>query len=141
MEILTIVTFVRHLVDDSIEPFEFSDDRLSALTITAASFVNMDISASYTISMCSQSITPEPDSKFINLVSLKAACMLMRSVHTSWARNDFRVSDGPTTVDVKGMADKIKAAADDLCEQYEKSKLYYLFSNSGCIISTPNSDS
>ncbi len=141
MDLLTIVTFIRHLVDDSIEPFEYSDDRLSALAITAASFVNMDISASYTISLCSQSISPEPDSKFINLVSLKAACMLMRSNHTSWARNDFRVSDGPTTVDVKGIADKIKVAADSLCEQYEKAKLYHLFGSSGCIISTPNSDS
>lgn len=138
------LVFVRHLIDDTDDTdYEYSDNRLSTLIFVAASFVNSDIRASYTLNLCNQTISPAPDSDFINLVSLKAACMIMRSAHTSYARNDFRVSDGPTTVDLKGAADKIKAAADSLCDQYERAKLDLIMGRtvSGCIISTPNSES
>lgn len=135
--------YVRHLIDDTNEDdYEYSDDRLIVLIFVAAAYVNNDISAGYTISLCNKTIDSEPSSNFINLVSLKAACMLMRSSQTSWARNDFKVSDGPTTVDLKGAADKTKAAADSLCDQYERAKIDYLMGRSlnGYIISTPNSE-
>jgi len=136
--------YLRHIVDDTDEDnYEYSDKRLTTLIFVAASYVSSDIAAGYDISLCGQTISPDPDSNFINLVALRAACMLTRSVHTSWARNDFKVSDGPTTVDVKGMADKSKAAADSICQQYEKAKTDHLMGRTltGYIVSTPNSES
>lgn len=138
------LVYVRHLIDDTDESnYEYSDNRLSTLIFVSASYVNTDIRANYTINLCNQTISPEPSQDFINLVALKAACMLMRSSHTSYSRNDFRVSDGPTTVDLKGAADKIKVAADSLCEQYERAKLDLNIGRTvnGYIISTPNSES
>jgi len=135
------LTFVRVLIDDVESPYEYSDDRLITLIMVASNYVNMDTSSSYTINLCGQTISPTPDANFINLTALKAACMLLRSNHTSWARNDFRVSDGPTTVDLKGIADKTKVAADSICNLYEKAKLDQIMgrSISGYIISTPSS--
>ena len=136
---------VRHLVDDTDETdYEFSDERLSALIYVAAMYVNQDMRGSYSISLCSQTISPEPDSQFINLVSLRAACMLLKGVHTGWARNDFRVSDGPTTVDMKNITDKVKQAADSACATYDRTKLDIQMGGTtltGVVISTPSSDS
>lgn len=136
--------YLRHQIDDTDEDnYEFSDERLSKLIFVAASYVNMDTNSGYTISLCGQTISPDPDAEFINLVALRAACMFLRSTHTSWARNDFKVSDGPTTVDLKGAADKIKAAADSACLQYDRAILNKSMGRTitGCIISTPNSES
>lgn len=136
---------VRHLVDDTDETsYEFSDERLSALIFVAAQYVNQDFFSSYSISLCSQTISPEPDQQFINLTSLKTACILLKGVHTGWARNDFRVSDGPTTVDLKNITDKVKQAAEDACANYERTKLNIQMGGtviSGVVISTPNSES
>lgn len=136
---------VRHLVDDTDEAdYEFSDSRLSSLIFVAAMYVNQDMRSGYSISLCSQTISPEPDAQFINLVSLRSACMLLKGVHTGWARNDFRVSDGPTTVDMKNITDKVKQAADSACQTYEKTKLDIQMGGTtltGVVISTPNSES
>lgn len=142
--ISTALVYLRHLVDDTDQDnYEYSDERLSSLLFVAASYVNRDINSSYTINLCGQTISPDPDSNFINLVSLKAACMLVRSQQASYARNDFRVSDGPTTVDLKNSADQLKSAADSICNQYEKAKLDMIMGRTvnGYIASTPNSES
>lgn len=138
------IPIVRHLVDDvNPDSYEYSDERLSALVFIAASYVNTDFQSGYSISLCGQTINPEPSSQFISLTALKAACMLLRGIHTSWARSDFRVTDGPTTVDVKGIADKVKVAAASACQEYEKLKLDIQMGGTfnGQIISTPSSES
>lgn len=135
---------VRYLIDDTDDSsYEYSDDRLSTLIFVAASYVNRDINASYDISLCGQTISPQPDNNFINLVSLKAACMHVRAQQTSFARNDFRVSDGPTSIDLKNSSEQLKNAADSLCNEYNKAKLDMIMGRTvnGFIISTPNSES
>lgn len=138
------IVYLRYLIDDVDESdYEYSDNRLSGLIFVAASYVNRDINGSYEINICGQTITPNPDTNFINLVSLKAACLHVRSQQVSFARNDFRVSDGPTTVDLKNSSDQLKRSADDICHQYEKAKLDMIMGRTvnGHIISTPNSES
>lgn len=138
------LVFLRYLIDDVDESnYEYSDNRLTGLIFVAASYVNRDINGSYDINICGQSIAPNPDSNFINLVSLKAACLHVRSQQTSFARNDFRVSDGPTTVDLKSSSEQLKKSADDMCNLYEKAKLDMIMGRTvnGYITSTPNSES
>jgi len=135
-----VITFIRHYVDDTDEcDQEYTDDRLEALVYVSASYVNFDINGSYVISVSDKTISPVPDSIFINLTALKAACLLVRSTHTSYARMDFRVSDGPSTVDLKGAADKLKEAADSICDQYARNLTKYLMGDGGYGILTPNS--
>lgn len=130
---------VRHLTDDLECTYTYSDDRLIALIFVASSYVNMDLSGSYTIDISNQTISPTPDSSFTNLVSLKAACLLLRAVATSYARNDFKFQDGPASVDLKGISDKLKDSANAYCEQYSRSIQRILISGtSGYAVSTPN---
>lgn len=135
-----VITFIRHYVDDTDEcNQEYTDDRLEALVYVAASYVNFDINGSYTISTSLKTITPSPDNIFTNLTALKASCLLVRSMQTSYARMDFRVTDGPSTVDLKGSADKLRTSADSLCDQYARTLNKYLMGDGGYGILTPNS--
>lgn len=105
----------------------------------SASYVNFDMNTEYTISVSGRSISPTPDSLFANLVALKSACLLVRSEQTSYSKMDFRVSDGPSTVDLKGAADKLKQVGDSICEQYARALNRYLMGVGGYGILTPNS--
>lgn len=137
-----VLMMVRHLTDDvDCGAYTYSDDRLIALIFVASNYVNMDISGSYTISLSNQTISPTPDANFVNLVSLKAACLLLRSVASSYARQDFKFQDGPSTIDLKGISDKIKDSANSLCDQYTRSAQRIIMGDGGYGFSTPNSDS
>lgn len=135
---------LRHLIDDT-ESTSYTDERLLELLYISAVYVNMDIGANYTINICSQSITPETSTEFDTLVALKAACLLTRGSQNSYAKSDFSVTDGPSTVNLKGAAASIKVSADGFCSQYDRTKMLYLMGNSdfggGLAISTPNSSS
>lgn len=135
---------LRHLIGDissDSSELEYTDNRLLELIYIAAVQVNFEIGGSYSINICSQLIDPEPDSTFSNLVALKAACLLTRSVQTSFAKCDFKVSDGPSSVDLKGASDKVKVSADSFCSQYEKAKLSFLMIDGGYGLTTPSSAS
>jgi hypothetical protein len=138
------LVMLRNLIDDTAS-LSYTDERLLELLYISAVYVNMDIGATYTISVSGQTIDPDTDSSFDILVSYKAACLLTRSTQNSYAKSDFTVTDGPSTVNLKGAAASIKLSADSYCSQYERSKMLYLMGNSsfggGLAISTPNSSS
>lgn len=124
--------------------YEYTDDRLLTLIIVASNIVNTDIAGSYTISLSNQTITPNPldeeDYNFINLVILKTVCMLMQGEHMSYSKSDFRVTDGPSTVDLSNISKNIKVAADSACANYGRAVFLYN-SGLGTSIITPNSGS
>jgi len=135
---------LRHIIGDvssNSSELEYTDNRLLELLYISAVQVNFDIGGSYSINICSQLIDPEPDTTFSHLVALKAACLLGRAEQSSYAKCDFRVSDGPSTVDLKGASDKIRVSTDSFCAQYEKAKLSYLMIDGGYAITTPSSES
>ena len=138
------LVILRHLIDDTAAT-SYTDERLLELLYISAVYVNMDIGGTYSINVCSQTISPATDSSFDTLVALKAACLLVRSTQNSYAKNDFTVTDGPSTVNLKGAAASIKISADGFCSQYERSKMLFLMGNTnfggGLAISTPNSSS
>ena len=136
--------FLRHLIDDT-ESTDYTDERLLELLYLSSIYVNLELGSGYTINVCSQTISPDTDSTFNIMVALKAACLLTRSTQSSYAKCDFSVTDGPSTVNLKGTADKLKVVSDDFCNQYERAKLGYLMGNSeyggGYAITTPSSAS
>ena len=137
-----VLPILRNIIDDTdASSYEYSDDRLISLIYIAATYVNSELNFEYDISVCNQIITQTPSSKFINLVSYKAACILMRSIQKSYAQNDFRVTDGPATVDIKGVSDKIENVGNSICAEYDKLKFNNIMNDGGYSISTPNSES
>ena len=136
--------FLRHLIDDTAST-DYTDERLIELLYVSSVYVNLELGSGYSINICSQTITPDTDSTFNTMVALKAACLLVRSTQSTYAKCDFSVTDGPSTVSLKGTADKLKDSADGFCAQYERAKLAYLMGNSdyggGYAITTPSSAS
>lgn len=138
--LMDVITMIRHLIDDTGETPEYSDERLSALVFVSASYVNMELGSGYTINISCQSISPTPTQDFTTLVALKAACLFVRAEQTTYAKCDFKVSNGPTSVDMKGGAEFLGRAADSICAQYDKAKLSQAMGLGGYAITTPNSE-
>jgi len=140
-----VLLMVRHLVDDieCDQAYTYSDERLLSLIFVSASLVNMDLGGSYIIDLKGQSISPTPDSDFTNLVALKAACRLLSAIAISYARNDFKIQDGPSIVDIKGISDKLKDSSKLFCEDYTRQlqKTALGGSSYGVVYSTPDSES
>ncbi|MDZ4785613.1 MAG: hypothetical protein SGJ02_06000 [bacterium] len=135
------LVILRHLIDDTAS-VDYTDDRLTELLYISAMYVNLEIGTTYSINVCSQSIDPSPDDNFNMMVALKAACMLIRGTQKSYAQSDFTITDGPSSVSLKGIAGQLKISGDGFCGQYERAKIMFLMTGNyggGLAITTPSS--
>lgn len=74
-----IILMIRALIND-LDSVSFTDDRLELLAAVAGQYVNQDLETNYTIDILGQDIMPDPvdehDNIFINLLAVKAACLI-----------------------------------------------------------------
>jgi hypothetical protein len=141
-------TLVRHLVDDLTTPYTYADSRIEQTIATAAQLAifEIDFEQVYTVSLDCPTITPDPtlaaakDDSFINLVSLKAGCIILGSEIKTEAAKSITVTDGPSTINMGNNFKGVELAFKTLCEQYEDMKLQYKASgNIGTAILSPYS--
>ena len=104
-----ITSMVRILINDSIEPYQFSDERIQQTILVAGKYVQFDIvlEHSYTINITNNSLIPDPtedgDEIFIILTSLKAACLVDQgTLRTKAAMDGVRAALGPASLSVAG---------------------------------------
>lgn len=107
----TLTTMVRTLINDSVAPYQFSDDRIQQTILVAGKYVQFDVvlDHSYAIDVVSGSISPDPtednDEIFIILTSLKAACLVDQgTLRTRAAMDGVRAALGPASLSVSGSA-------------------------------------
>jgi hypothetical protein len=128
-----VTKIVRALVND-LDQTTYSDSRIEEMAIVAAYQVNSNISFSYTytVSLSTEAISPDPsdnaDNDFITLTALKAACNILRSEAKTKAASAISMTDGASTVSMKGVYDALKSEADDLCEKFEQAKKQFIMS-------------
>ena len=96
---------LRILIFDIESTPTYSDARLEEMIVTAAHLVIQDInfSTDYTVSIMSQSITPDPttsdDTEFVNFVVLKVACIADQSTLRSKVNSaGVSVKLGPASI-------------------------------------------
>ena len=96
---------LRILIFDIESTPTYSDARLEEMIVTASHLVIQDInfSTDYTVSIMSQSITPDPttsdDTEFVNFVVLKAACIADQSTLRSKVNSaGVSVKLGPASI-------------------------------------------
>lgn len=106
-----LTTMVRTLINDALEPYQFSDDRIVQTILVAGKYLQFDIvlDHSYTIDVINKTITPDPttddDEIFIMLASLKAACLIDQGTLRLKAANEgIRAALGPASLSVGGAA-------------------------------------
>lgn len=125
---------VRVLVDDTDEDnARFSDDRLEQLIAVAALQVANELDFDFTIDVANVTITPDPtevDTRnewFINLVTVKAACILDRGAASKAAGQAIRIKDGGSEIDLRGVPmAKIEAIKRGWCAVYSELRDDYL---------------
>jgi len=133
-----MVLIVRHVVDDVETPQDYTDSRLEITVSIAAQLVmtEVDWDKTYVIDTAIPSISPDPttstrDDAFINLVSLKASCMIARSEYKSKAATaGIMVKDAQSEIRMGNVGAEYKKRADDMCSQYQQAKLEYQAGNS-----------
>ena len=112
---------IRVIINDLGDDPSYNDSRLQQLLVVSALYIDQELSfsTSYTISMTACSISPEPDDTFINLMVLKAACILARGTQRVDANQGYVIQDGPSKIDGRQVAVEQKNIAKDYCADYE----------------------
>ena len=122
-------TILRYLIDDvDSSKYKFSDNRIETTLLVAAQLVNLDVdfNNTYTINVETCKLSPDPtetatrEDAFINLVCLKAACVMVGSQVRSEAANSISIKDGPSAIDLRGVSSTLTVLYKDLCEKYDK---------------------
>jgi len=106
-----LTTMVRTLINDSVEPYQFTDERIVQTILVAGKYVQFDVvlDHSYSVDVTSLTIDPDPtsdnDEIFIILTSLKAACLVDQgSLRTKAAMEGVKAVLGPAALTVNGAA-------------------------------------
>ena len=132
-------TILRYLIDDvDSTSYKFSDDRIETTLLVAAQLVTLevDLGNTYTINVEQCKLSPDPtdtdtkDNAFINLVCLKAAVVIVGSQIRRESSNAISIKDGPSAIDLRGVAGTLTVLYKDLSEKYEKLLLDYRTGNS-----------
>ena len=132
-------TILRYLIDDvDSSKYKFSDNRIETTLLVAAQLVNIDVdfNNTYTINVETCKLSPDPtesatrEDAFINLVCLKAACVMVGSQVRSEAANSISIKDGPSAIVLRGVSSTLTVLYKDLCEKYDKLLLDYQAGNS-----------
>ena len=123
-----VSTIVRYLINDlDSSNYQYSEERIETTSAVAAQLVVLDVSlpVKYDISLENISITPDPtsepkDNLFVNLMALKAACIVLGSEVKTQGMNAISVKDGPSAIDLRGVASTMSFLYEDICAKYEK---------------------
>lgn len=125
-------TILRHLIDDIERPpnRQFSNGRINTIIAVAAQLTLSDIKFKqrYLVDVNDKNITPDPtltatrDNAFINIVVLKAACLLQTSFLRDAASNSIRIADGGSSISLSGRFEATEKASRNYCDMYEKAK-------------------
>ena len=127
---------VRYLIGDvDYDNPTYDDDRLQETILVSSQLVNCELGFSYSIDVDECVLSPDPtlgtkDNGFINLVSLKAACIILNSEFRTAAGRAVNFVDGPSRIDSRDTATALKDLARAMCEGYEQAKKEYRAGNS-----------
>jgi hypothetical protein len=131
-------TIVRYLINDlDTTNYAYSNGRVRQTIVVAAQLVlsEIDFDKTYTVTISTSGISPDPtaatkDDAFINLVSLKSACLIASSELRTKGLDAIRVSDGSSSIDAGGILRGFEILSKDLCQRYENAKIQYKAGNS-----------
>jgi len=130
---------VRSLIDDyddGVNATIYTDDRLESTILISAQLVVFDVafSKTYTIDVDTCVLTPDPtaatkDNAFINLVSLKTACIILGGEAKAAATGAMKVKDGGrfgvSEIDTGQAFTALNERAKQSCKDYQDARTQY----------------
>lgn len=140
-----LTTIVRYLVDDSVEPYTYSDDRLLTAILVSVQLVQSDVTIStiYSFDVDHGTLSPDPtdprDDDFITLLCLRTAVLILGSTLRTQSLNSIKVVDGPASIDLSSSIQGVKTLYDNALKAYEDAKIQYALgvNNAGKSVLTP----
>ena len=145
------ITLIRVLIDDLSSPQTYNDKRLTQVLAVAAQLVTNELNFPNKFMVDIQALTIEPspvdrastrDENFINLVCIKAACLIERGETRKSVGQGISIRDGSSAIDLRGSMDgRLKLLEKGWCFVYDETKLQYQTSRiggvAGAAIMTP----
>lgn len=132
-------TIVRHLIND-LDPtnYKYSVKRIETSILVASYLVanETEFKNSYDINVEHCELDPDPtendtkDTDFVVLSCLKTACIIIGSEVKVEASNAISIKDGPSAIDLRGVAGTLTMLYKDLCEKFDAAMLDYRAGNS-----------
>lgn len=132
-----ITRIVRAIINDLSEPYTHCGGRLEELIVIAAQLTKneVDFDVVYTTNIGTVSISPDPtltasrDDNFINLIALKASCLILTGELKLAGASNIRVTDAGASVDLGGQYLSLKDLAGRICGDYMAAKTAYKMGN------------
>ena len=132
-----MTTLLRYVINDSDSPVEFTDERLKRLITSSAQLTLgvVDFPRTYVVDVAATGIVPDPttaprDDGFINLVILKAACLLATGDYRKSANKGLIIRDGPSSIDARALVQSKQELMESLCRDYTEAELEFRLGNS-----------
>lgn len=140
-----MTTMLRVLIDDVSSSQRYSDERLEGVLIVAAFQILQEtrFETTYTVNISTHEITPDPteidpqDYNFINLILLKARCIVFSGEYKTQSLNAISVTNGPSSINMAGSATAMKDMYLNACKEYEEYKMNFIAGSAGKAILTP----
>ena len=137
------ITLLRVLIDDLVSPQTYTDKRLTQVIAAAAQLVTTELRFPNNFKVDVQALTIEPspvdrattrDDSFINLVTIKAACLIERGETRKAVGQGISIRDGSSAIDLRGTMDgRMKLLEKGWCSVYEETKLEYQTASVGLV--------
>ena len=141
-----MVRIVRFLIND-LDATTYEDCRLEETILVAVQLLidQLDFANTYTVDVDSLVLSPDPttlttkDNFFINVASIKAACIVLGSEAKTLAAQSARIKDGPSSIDISSAYQSVHQLYKELCDKLDKMILDYNAGNSvaGQAVLTP----
>lgn len=116
------------------DPAKYSDDRLATILLIAAQNVKARtiFASTYAVDVTNGTLKPDPTSKntrddnFINLASLKAACILANAEVREYTGQGISVRDGSSAVSLQRQPAALALLQKTYCQEFEDALYVYV---------------
>ncbi len=132
-----MVTIVRGLINDFEDPDTgdaptYTDDRIAQIVLIAGQQIQTRVpfTRTYAISISNETMTPDPttgtrDENFINLATLKAACILVSAEVRQYTGQGISIRDGSSAISLSRQPASLKLMKDTYCSEFESALYAY----------------
>lgn len=142
-----MVPMLRVMVND-ISSVTYVDDTLEQTLVVAAFQVKNDLAEfQFFVDMANVSISPDPtigiskDDSFVNLVCIKAACIIDTGSAALAATQAIYVKDGTSTIDLRGSLEgRLALLSKGWCSIFKDARMSYQMQSleaAGSVVMTP----
>ena len=132
----TMVLMLRALLNDlDSGNYTYTDARLQQMLCVGAYNVQAEavFTNTYVIDIVNSTMTPDPvaegDSDFVVLTVYKTACIMVGSEIKTQANNAIAIKDGPSSIDLRGIATQLGSVKDNYCTAYAELLNKYRYEN------------